>query len=282
MNRRMVLLWLLAGMPALVCAQEAKVVNCRTLAAAGNFLGPDEIIVNDLVCQKVKGAAEATSQVQAPKAQPGAVVSESGETTSVVDAAKAANKRVAAAQDAIKGKTAAPAEEEKPGFVPVGPMAPTVTPEPAPAAEPAKTPETVPSAKPKMRLPLKAVVPEIDANAKPPAEQNKSEAQSAAELAPAKNSAESSTAGTTEAIASPAAAVAEDSSTDSMQQIASREPAGTTEPTEQQTKPEEQKSAATAESAQAGGEDHQTECGKNKWWKPRGKCKTGESEKIEK
>jgi hypothetical protein len=278
MKRRMLLLWL-AGLPALVCAQEVKVTNCRTLAAAGNFLGPDEIIVNDFVCQRVK-VADAPSPAQAPKAQSGAVVSEGEAPMSVVDAAKAASKRVAAAEDAIRQKTAMPAEEERP-VLPVGPMEPEVT--PAPAAEPEKAP-VHPARKPKMRLPIKPVVPEMDASAKPPADESKLVAASTAEeTTPATNSAPSTVAATWE---HPAAAVetafptgAVGSPVDAPQEIASREPAENNEPTQQQAKPEEPKSAPAAESGQAASEDHPAECGKNKWWKPRGKCKA-ESERV--
>jgi hypothetical protein len=278
MKRRMLLLWL-AGMPALVCAQEVKVTNCRTLAVAGNFLGPDEIIVNDLVCQKVKGSGE----TQTPKAQPGAVVSEGEAPMSVVDAAKAATKRVAAAEDAIKQKTAAPAEEETPAL-PVGPMAPEVTPAPAPTVAPQKAP-VHPARKPKMRLPIKPVVPEMDASAKSPAEESKPAVGDATdEPLPLNNSVPSTAADISDhsLIAPAETAVRTESasaSADAPPEIASRETAGTNESTQQQAKPEEPKSAPAAESAQATGEDHPAECGKNKWWKPWGKCKA-ESERV--
>jgi hypothetical protein len=282
MKRRMLLLWL-AGMPALVCAQEVKVTNCRTLAVAGNFLGPDEIIVNDLVCQKVK-VAGANSETQTPKAQPGAAVSEGETPISVVDAAKAANKRVAAAEDAIKQKAAEPAEEEKPAL-PVGPMAPSVAPDaPVPGVEPEKAPAH-PAGKPKMRLPVKPVAPEYDASAQPPVEESKpAVADATDETLPVTNSALSTVAYISEhsltALAeTPVRTETAGASADAPHEIVSRELAGNNEPAQQQAKPEEPKSAPAAESAQAAAEDHQAECGKNKWWKPWGKCKS-DSERV--
>ena len=54
MNRRVFFLGLLAAMPGLLSAQETKLVNCRTLEAAGNFIGSDEVLVGDKVCRKLK------------------------------------------------------------------------------------------------------------------------------------------------------------------------------------------------------------------------------------
>src|SRR6516165_12281887 len=109
MIRKMLLFLLFATVPALASAQEAKLVNCRSLEAAGNFVGPDEVVVDDLVCQKVKsGAASAAAPAkpQPPKPLPGAVISDE-EPASVVDAAKASTKRVAAAVEANAEKAAA-------------------------------------------------------------------------------------------------------------------------------------------------------------------------------
>ena len=123
MIRRMLFLSLLATVPALVCAQESKLVNCRSLEAAGNFVGPDEVVVDDLVCQKVKAgttAAAGAAKPQPPKPLPGAVITED-EPASVVDAAKASAKRVAAAVEANAEKAsgttgaAAPAPPPAPG-----------------------------------------------------------------------------------------------------------------------------------------------------------------------
>ena len=122
MIRRMLFLSLLATVPALVCPQESKLVNCRSLEAAGNFVGPDEVVVDDLVCQKVRPGATAAgaAKPQSPKPLPGAVISEE-EPASVVDAAKASAKRVAAAVEANAEKAAgttgasAPAPPPPPG-----------------------------------------------------------------------------------------------------------------------------------------------------------------------
>ena len=114
MIRRMLLLSLFATVPALVCAQEAKLINCRSLDAAGNFVGPDEIVVDDLVCQKVKSGATAAAapKPEPPKPLPGAVISDE-EPPSVVDAAKASAKRVAAAVQANAGKSTAPSDSAR-------------------------------------------------------------------------------------------------------------------------------------------------------------------------
>src|SRR5215472_1866575 len=123
MIRRTLFLSLFATVPALVCAQESKLVNCRSLEAAGNFVGPDEVVVDDLVCQKVKvgtTAAAGAAKPQPPKPLPGAVITED-EPASVVDAAKASAKRVAAAVEANAEKAsgttgaAAPAPPPAPG-----------------------------------------------------------------------------------------------------------------------------------------------------------------------
>jgi hypothetical protein len=281
MKRRVLFLWLCAAIPGLVCAQETKLVNCRTLAAAGNFVGPDEVVVNDVVCQKVKGGTEAVAQPQAPRAVEGAVASQSGETTSVVDAAKAANKRVAAAQDAIRERAteadeekAAPTEPGEPGFVPTGPAAPAATPSaPAPTSEPSKAPEVAPpTVKPKMSLPVKAPVLEIDASVQTPAEPNQTATASAPEQAePVAKPAENSVAAVAGNVEPTSAAVA--SSSADLQQTASREPIQSAVP---EAAPNATKVAPSETKAEVVTEDHQAECGKNKWWKPWVKCKAAE------
>jgi len=167
MNRTMLIMSLLAVTPAMTCGQgtkqQIKVVNCRTLEAAGNFVGPDEVIVNDLVCQRVKAEPqpEARVQPQARGSLQGEVVSGT-ESISVVDAAKAANKRLAerivqireekskeaartakpateapaaseASPDTLEKNsepTAAPAGPEDPATAPQAPVAPTKKPQP--------------------------------------------------------------------------------------------------------------------------------------------------------
>jgi hypothetical protein len=217
MIRRMLPL-LIAAVPAVLCAQQPKLVNCRTLAAAGNFVGPDEVIVNDTVCQKVKGSGAISVQPESSQSVPGAVIS--GGDPSVVDAAKAASKRVAAAQDAIKEKEGQ-AEEQSLPAEPVKAVEPAANPAAVPVNEPAKAPEAAPLPKPKMSLPVQQAAPEFDASAKP------AEAKPAMETAAAEKPAESAAAAEPERIKDPVAADAAAQFTDAVDQIASREPAGT-------------------------------------------------------
>src|SRR5215469_18742703 len=153
MSRRLLFLPLCAALPALLYAQEPKLVNCRTLESAGNFVGPDEVIVNDMVCQKAKPGANTS----APPAVPGVVISDP-DGASVVDAAKAASRRVAAAKDAIKEKQNSEQVNPAPPSESPAVPAPTQTETPAaplPDAEPAKAPETTSPAKQPMSLPAK-------------------------------------------------------------------------------------------------------------------------------
>jgi len=138
MIRKMLLFLLFATVPALASAQEAKLVNCRSLEAAGNFVGPDEVVVDDLVCQKVKSGtatAAAPARPQTPKPLPGAVISDE-EPASVVDAAKASTKRVAAAVEANAEKATAATGAAAPAPRPPSDAAPqTEALKPAPAPE---------------------------------------------------------------------------------------------------------------------------------------------------
>jgi hypothetical protein len=70
--------------PALAGAQETRLVNCRTLEAAGNFIASDEVLVNDMVCQKVKAGAPELAKPQPPKPLPGATISGSESTSATV------------------------------------------------------------------------------------------------------------------------------------------------------------------------------------------------------
>jgi len=54
MNRRLLVLWLIAAVPAVLCAQGNQPAACRTLEEAGNFVGPDEVIDGNRVCPKAK------------------------------------------------------------------------------------------------------------------------------------------------------------------------------------------------------------------------------------
>jgi len=138
MIRKMLLFSLFATAPALACGQEAKLVNCRSLEAAGNFVGSEEVVVDDLVCQKVKSGtatAAAPARPQTPKPLPGAVISDE-EPASVVDAAKASTKRVAAAVEANAEKATAATGAAAPAPRPPSDAAPqTEALKPAPAPE---------------------------------------------------------------------------------------------------------------------------------------------------
>ena len=171
MSRRLLFLPLCAALPALLYAQEPKLINCRTLESAGNFVGPDEVIVNDMVCQKAKPGANTSAPPAEPKAVPGVVISDP-DGASVVDAAKAASRRVAAAKDAIKEKQNS--EQVNPAPPSESPAVPAPTPretpaEPLPDAEPAKAPETTSAAKQPMSLPAKPPRPEVAGSAPQPA-----------------------------------------------------------------------------------------------------------------
>ena len=132
MYRRLLLFSLFATMPALVCGQEARLINCRSLEAAGNFVGPDEVVADDLVCQKVKpGAATASAaKPQPPKPLPGVVISDT-EPVNVVEAAKASTKRVAAAVEANAEKAAAASAPESTTPAPAASSEVVAQPEPA-------------------------------------------------------------------------------------------------------------------------------------------------------
>jgi hypothetical protein len=60
-------------------------MQCRDLASAGNFLGPDESIVNGMACRMVKQAA-APVTIQAPVANPAPVASAVGPQSGVIAA----------------------------------------------------------------------------------------------------------------------------------------------------------------------------------------------------
>src|ERR1700757_2890419 len=60
-----------ALVPSLVCAQNQQFSNCRTLEAAGNFVGADEALANGLVCKvrKPKSNLAAPTQVAGEAAE---------------------------------------------------------------------------------------------------------------------------------------------------------------------------------------------------------------------
>lgn len=158
MNYRVLMVSLFAAMPVLVCAQETKLVNCRTLEAAGNFIGPDEVLdSNNMVCQKVRAGAAAPSNPLPLKPVPGVVISNT-EPANVVEAAKASEKRVAAAREAAAAKAAA---TPTPEAAPEESAPETVRPATAPVATP---PVSVPTTEPATTTPA-AVEPEKPASA---------------------------------------------------------------------------------------------------------------------
>ncbi len=136
MNRTLCFFALAALLPALSGAQEQKYVNCRTLAAAGNFIGSDETLVNNMVCQVVKG--DAANDTKAKKESrdgheplPGESASVN-ESSSVADAARTEEKKPMAGAthpvekptNALAATTSPTAGTAEPATAPVG--APTV------------------------------------------------------------------------------------------------------------------------------------------------------------
>jgi len=174
MNRRELIVCLFAAMPSLLSGQETKLVNCRTLEAAGNFVGSDEVLDGDKVCKKLKPGASESTQAEPLKPLPGAVISVS-EPISVVEAAKTKKKATTA-----KGGVTAPEAAEKTVAAPVANGQPAVTvpaleapEEHAPAAAPVAP--TPPAAKPEVVLPVTkppqsevAVAPQPAHEAAPP------------------------------------------------------------------------------------------------------------------
>jgi len=137
MRRSLLAFSLFAALPCLAQAQDPKLVNCRSLEAAGNFVGPDEVIIDDMVCQKAKpGANPSKTQAQPPKPIIGATISDTP-ADNVVEAAKAAEQRIAARKE----KEAAENQKSAAEPPPVG-----VVTSPAPAA-PAPVPPAI-AAKP--------------------------------------------------------------------------------------------------------------------------------------
>jgi hypothetical protein len=230
MSRRLLFLPLFAVLPALLCAQQPKLINCRTLEAAGNFVGPDEVIVDDLVCQKAKPGTQTNFSPQVPKPIPGVVIS-GDDSESVVDAAKAASKRVTAAKDAIREKAGQAGEQVTPAVPPTEPpatAAPVETPAaPPPVAEPARAPETArPAPRQPVSLPATSQRPVV-AETPPPPPDTGATAASPPQQASATDSnpsaAKSRPAGSTEIPVTPAAQEAISSSTDAVNQTTSPE-----------------------------------------------------------
>jgi hypothetical protein len=132
MNRPFLAVLLLAASAGIVHAQETKLVNCRSLEAAGNFVGSDEVLDGDRVCKKTKPGDAETAKPEATKsAQVTSSVVPANPSTGVADAARA--------NAAAKAEARKTAVTEKPAAVPaVQPSAPVVETKPAPVPEPAK------------------------------------------------------------------------------------------------------------------------------------------------
>lgn len=238
MSRRLLLLPLFAALPPLLCAQQPKLINCRTLEAAGNFVGPDEVIVDDLVCQKAKPGAQTNFSPQVAKPIPGVVIS-GDDSGSVVDAAKAASKRVTAAKDAIREKAEQAGEQPAaPPTEPPATAAPVETPAaPPPTAEPAKAPEAAPPApKQPMSLPATSQRPVVAETPEQPAPDTGATAANPPQQAPAADNnasaAKSEPASSTEPPVTPAAQQAVSSSTDAANQGTSPENVSSTKANE--------------------------------------------------
>ena len=185
MRRKLLLLALTASvLPALALAQEPKLINCRTLEAAGNFVGPDEVIVDDMVCQKAKPGANSAAKPQAPKPVIGATISDAP-VESVVEAAKAAEKRVASRKEKEEAEAQKNAAEAAAASPPPASETPSET--PVPSSPPAKTAVSAPPA----TLAPAAAVP---ASMPAPAPAHEPPRAVAAELAPAPASAQKSEA----------------------------------------------------------------------------------------
>jgi hypothetical protein len=151
MNRRLLIVWLIAATPALLCAQETKLVNCRTLEAAGNFVGPDEVIDGNMVCQKPKPGATALAaktEPAKPQPQPEPVIAPE-QPMSVAEAARLNKQRLATTQNAASAPAA---------------VAVTAAPTPAPAAESAPL-VSKPGSPEVVREPARAAVPAPAASA---------------------------------------------------------------------------------------------------------------------
>lgn len=169
MNRRVFFLGLLAAMPGLLSAQETKLVNCRTLEAAGNFIGSDEVLVGDRVCRKLKPGETEPSKVETPKPLPGEVISGS-ESMSVADAAKANAKKTTPAKDS---------NASEPSADPVHAVAPAENAAPASGQFPAEPAPVQPTPAPPPKK------PEIALPVKPPPQQSVAISSPAPETVPA-------------------------------------------------------------------------------------------------
>jgi hypothetical protein len=94
-------------------AQQATTIQmqCRTLEAAGNFVGPDETLVNGMVCRVVRQAAAQPAKPATPAAPapPAAPMQDAGTTAPVVSPSSSA----APAPAAVPTPAAVPAPTQK-------------------------------------------------------------------------------------------------------------------------------------------------------------------------
>jgi hypothetical protein len=67
MKYKLILAACTALLPTMVSAQNPQLKDCRSLEAAGNFLEPDEVLANGLVCKVVKAKPGAPATVPASK-----------------------------------------------------------------------------------------------------------------------------------------------------------------------------------------------------------------------
>jgi hypothetical protein len=178
MNRRLFVVWLIAVIPALLSAQETKLVNCRTLEQAGNFVGPNEVIDGNMVCQKAKPGDKDAAKPELAKPQPDVDIS-AGPSVSVAEAARANRKKqaeskqnLATAPVAVAAPTAVASKPiTEPAAAAAGPGAPEMVRNPVPAAAPAPVATVVspPEAEPNATPPAKVPASEPLAAREPPA-----------------------------------------------------------------------------------------------------------------
>src|SRR5271170_2724209 len=130
------------AMPALLPAQETKLTNCRSLEAAGNYVGPDEVLDGERVCKKAKPGDISTAKPENTK--PVSTVISDAAPVSVAEAARANAAAKAAARKVPAETEPQPANPEQkvisPAGEPVKPPSPSATPAPIPSPETAVPP----------------------------------------------------------------------------------------------------------------------------------------------
>jgi hypothetical protein len=221
MYKKLCILALAALLPALVAAQQTKLINCRTLEAAGNFVGSDEVLVNNMVCQVVKGGAAAVAAAEkkfqeGPKPLAGATISGAGiEAPSVADMVKPKAKAAEPAANPVREKSvpaldpvaAAPDLKAEPATPPAATPIPVAKPEPIETLKPSAAPP-MPVAKPLPNEKLQSPASEVVSMPEPTREAAPAVPSAGAQPSPATASAVSAPAVPVEAVAvaEPAAA----------------------------------------------------------------------------